>query len=223
LQDGSRVQLAPRTTLHVDEAFGTGTRTVTLSGEAYFDVRHAVGGAFIVKTGTVSTRVLGTTFGVRHDAADSAVHVVVTTGRVAVAGGSTRRTPLTLSAGMIGIVTDSSAVTTSTTESPYVGWINGQLVFHKAPTADVLASLTRWYGYQFRLADSSLARQNLTLALSTESSSAALSTLKLMLDVDLTFDHNIVTLRPRVAGHATPRLTPRQHDTLFPTSLEVGR
>lgn len=222
LSDGSRVQLAPRTTLSVDDAFGATTRTVALSGEAYFDVQHTTGAPFIVTTGAINTRVLGTTFGLRYGGEDSAVHVVVTAGRVAVARASAPSAPLTLSAGMIGLVTDSSAVTLPTSAS-YVGWINGQLVFHKATTAEVLASLSRWYGYQFRLADSSLAHQNLTLALSTESSSVALSTLKLMMDVELTFDHNVVTLHPRVTSHAMPRLIPRQHDTLFPTSLEVGR
>jgi len=204
LDDGTRVMLAPESRLDVG-VFDRNHRTVRLVGEAYFDVRHTSGAPFIVRTGNTTTRVLGTAFDVQRYPTDRAVRVAVKTGRVVVGGPSAQHPSVTLIAGMTGLVSDSSAITVATSEAPYVGWIDGQLVFHKASTNDVLAVLTRWYGYRFRLADSSLAHQNLTLGLSTESSASAFATLKQVLDVDLRFDDSVVTLSPRRDSHAIPR------------------
>ena len=57
--------LAPRTTVRM-LAFGPQGRTVALDGEAFFDVPHANRAPFIVQTGRVSTRVMGTAFDVHH-------------------------------------------------------------------------------------------------------------------------------------------------------------
>lgn len=231
LSDGSRVQLAPQTTLRVASGFGRETRAVTLSGEAYFTVSHATGAPFTVRTGATLTRVLGTTFDVQRYPTDHVVRVTVTTGKVAVGGATPRQPSVTLIAGMTGVVGDSSAVTVATGESPSVSWTDGQLVFHNATTDDVLAALTRWYGYRFQLTDSSLVHQNLTMGVSTESSTAALETLKQVLDVDLTFHDSVVTVSPRrdASAHAVPR-DPRGlrgthgiHSPLSTTHAEVGR
>jgi len=222
LADGSRLTLAPNSRLGVARDFGH-RRDVTLSGEAYFQVAPGTTTPFLVHTGNVTTRVLGTAFDVQRYTHDTMVRVTVASGKVMVAGPAGRQAPVTLTAGMTGMVGDSSAVTMATDELPSVRWIDGQLMFHKAPTADVLAALARWYGYQFRLADSSLAAKNLTLVLSTESSSAALSTLKLMLDVDLIFDDSVVTLSPKHNPHPGPRATRTLREALSTPQLEVGR
>jgi len=223
LDDGSRVTLAPNSSLDVATNFSS-HRDIVLTGQAYFEV---VPGRipFLVHTNDVTTRVVGTSFDIQHYGSDSTVRVTVTTGKVTV-GGMTHRS-VTLTAGMTAVVGDSSIVTAASVDAPVVGWMDGQLVFHKASTGEVLAALTRWYGYQFRLADTSLAHRNLTLGVSTESSSAALATLKLMLDVDLTFDHNVVTLSPRRATHAIPRASrhaPNEPNEMSsPPQTEVGR
>jgi ferric-dicitrate binding protein FerR (iron transport regulator) len=231
LSDGSRVQLAPQTTLRVASNFGRGDRVVTLSGEAYFAVSHVTGAPFTVRTGATLTRVVGTTFDVQRYPTDHVVRVTVTAGKVVVGGTTPRQPSVTLIAGMTGVVSDSSAVTVATGELPTVSWTDGQLVFHNATTDDVLAALTRWYGYRFRLTDSSLVHQNLTMGVSTESSAAALETLKQVLDVDLTFHDSVVTVSPRrdASAHATPR-NPRGLRGIYgiknpfsTTHAEVGR
>jgi len=225
LDDGTRVRLAPKSTLHVPVGFGRETRAVSLVGEGYFEVSHVTGTPFLVRTGQVTTRVLGTTFDVQRYEGDRAASVTVVDGKVAVMGARTTRALATLTAGMTGIVTDSSDATVTLGDASHVvTWVDGQLVFHKAPTSVVLAALTRWYGYQFRVTDSTLADERLTLWLSTESSAAALKTLKQVLNADLTVDHHadhdVVTLTPRRGAHAIPRPSTGE---LAPPSPEVGR
>jgi ferric-dicitrate binding protein FerR (iron transport regulator) len=96
------------------------------------------------------------------------------------------------------------------------------LVFHQTPLPEVLATLARWYGYAFRVDDSTLAAQRVTIGLSTRSSSETLATLKLLLDVDLTIDHNEITLRPRqgTTRESAPKNIRRE---LSPLHQEMGR
>lgn len=222
LADGSHVTVAPNSVFGVSQDFVRG-RDVTILGEATFDVVPDRRTPFLVHTGIVTTRVLGTTFTVQRDAGMSSTRVSVSSGKVMVGGRTPQHPSVTLTAGMTGLVSDSSAATARTADLPYVGWMDGQLVFRRAPTTDVLAAITRWYGYQFRLTDSSLARRNLTLGLSTESSTAALATLKQVLDVELTFDHDTVMVYPKHSPHATPRASRKVEESLSTTQLEVGR
>lgn len=222
LTDGSTVVLAPETRLtYTTDAHGA--RIVTLDGEAFFTVVPHAGRPFLVRTGRATTRVLGTAFDVRHYPTDRETHVAVTTGKVVVAGATAAHPSVTLVAGTVGVVTDSTAILTSTdSASRYTAWTSGMLVFHNVATTEILAALSRWYGYEFRVADSAITAQSVTATFSTRSSSEALDNLKILLNVELTIDGDVVTLR---AGHSD-RLPVRERsrrDILNPKMPEVGR
>jgi len=224
LSDGSRVMLAPQTTLRVDPAYGSESRIVSLSGEAYFDVANTTAKPFTVRNGGVSAHVLGTAFNIRHYPEDAVVRVAVTQGKVTVQSDVARHASVTLTAGMVGDVNDSTATATSDGDmEQYTVWTKGNLVFHKAPTAEVLAALTRWYGYRFQLADPILANKNVTVWLSTESLPTALGTLKLVLDADLTFKDSVVTLRARRTSRVPAQTKYDQRDSISTLKAEVGR
>ncbi len=208
LTDGSRVTLAPNSTLEIPSEFGRLSRAVVLTGEAYFDVTASARAPFAVHTGNVRTDVLGTTFVVRRYANDGYTHIAVTTGRVSVAavgdrGSSARHPTVVLAAGMLGEVTDTTALATAVTDmSGYTGWTHGQLVFHHTPVAQALATLERWYGYQFRVTDSALLQRDLTATFDEKDSSNMLMTLRTVLDVTMTLDGVNVTLQSRNASDA---------------------
>lgn len=84
LPDGSTVLLNSGSTLDYPEVFDGPTREVTLSGEAFFDIKHNAARPFIVRTGSLTTTVLGTSFNVKAYAADDNITVTVTSGRVKV-------------------------------------------------------------------------------------------------------------------------------------------
>jgi ferric-dicitrate binding protein FerR (iron transport regulator) len=88
LPDGSMVILNKYSTLDYT-AFGpSGTREVTLNGEAYFDIVHRPGQSFLVHTGKIVTRVLGTAFNIKAYAAESSIEVTVDHGKVQVLKGN---------------------------------------------------------------------------------------------------------------------------------------
>jgi transmembrane sensor len=201
LPDGSRVRLAPASRL--DVPVGERERLpVTLTGEAYFEVISAADAPFIVHAGPVAARVLGTAFNVRHYPADSVVRIVVVSGRVAAGiranGRPNAPTPVTLTAGMIANVTDST-VSRSTARDLEgdTGWTRGRLVFQDATVGSILTTLGRWYGYDFRLADSSLVAERITITFDAGARAESMAILEHLLGVQATIDGTTVTLDVR--------------------------
>jgi ferric-dicitrate binding protein FerR (iron transport regulator) len=84
LPDGSTVVLNTDSKLVYPPAFENDTRDVYLTGEAYFDVKHNPEKPFIVHTGTVTTKVLGTAFNINAYKSQDFVTVTVTRGKVEV-------------------------------------------------------------------------------------------------------------------------------------------
>lgn len=221
LTDGSRVTLGPASRLHVEEPFGGTARRVTLVGEAYFDVAASAESPFVVHTGAVTTRVLGTRFDVRHYPTDSVVQVAVLVGKVSAGG---RRTPLILTAGTVGRVTDTTATGTVVSDiSTYADWTTGRLVFNDASAATMLAAVGRWYGYEFRLADSTLAGRRFKAVFNIAAREKTLAAPAALLNVTMTVNGSTITLHPKTMsrGAAVP---PRRWD-IDPVSpsREVGK
>lgn len=84
LPDSTIVWLSPASRLEYSDAFGKGNRELTLSGEAFFEVATDAGQPFIIHSGRVDTRVLGTSFNIQAFDAQPDVAVTVLTGKVAV-------------------------------------------------------------------------------------------------------------------------------------------
>ncbi|MBS1564588.1 MAG: FecR domain-containing protein [Bacteroidetes bacterium] len=83
LQDGTEVWMEPGSRLVYPEQFDGDTREITLSGGAFFEVAKNPLHLFIIHTGTLDTRVLGTSFNVKAYTPFSQ-EVTVVTGSVAV-------------------------------------------------------------------------------------------------------------------------------------------
>jgi transmembrane sensor len=96
LPDGSTVLLNKHSTLEYTAAgAGTGAREVTLSGEAYFDIVRRPNQPFLVHTGKLVTRVLGTAFNVKAYPGEDSIEVTVDHGKVQVLKGRTSMAMLT--------------------------------------------------------------------------------------------------------------------------------
>ncbi|GGM96346.1 anti-sigma factor [Dyadobacter beijingensis] len=84
LPDGSRVSLQPQSTIEYPTDFQSDKREIYLKGKAFFEVARDERKPFLVYTGEVTTKVLGTSFWVNRTEADKAVEVSVVTGKVSV-------------------------------------------------------------------------------------------------------------------------------------------
>ncbi len=82
LSDGSEIILKSGSSIKYNENFNDKDRQVELIGEAFFDVERNEEKPFIITTGELKTRVLGTSFNI--NSTNSTVYVTVSTGLVQV-------------------------------------------------------------------------------------------------------------------------------------------
>lgn len=85
LPDGSSVILSPGSKLNYPSSFDDMLkREVYLEGQAFFDIKHNASRPFIVHTGKIETRVLGTAFNIKAIPGESEITVTVKRGKVKV-------------------------------------------------------------------------------------------------------------------------------------------
>lgn len=83
LDDGTRVWLNGGSSLTVDKNYLKRNRKVSLVGEAYFEVSHDIERPFLVRTGSTTTKVLGTRFNLKIDSITQNVDLDLLAGKVA--------------------------------------------------------------------------------------------------------------------------------------------
>ena len=84
LSDGSSVILKPGSTLHYPTLFNANVRSVSLEGEAFFEIHKDAKHPFFVYSGDLITRVVGTSFTVKASKMTKEYQVIVNTGKVLV-------------------------------------------------------------------------------------------------------------------------------------------
>jgi ferric-dicitrate binding protein FerR (iron transport regulator) len=163
LPDGSVLHLNAGSTIEYPAAFGTSDRTVNLTGEAYFEVRRDSLRPFIVVTGQLITKALGTSFNINAFENNDQIVVALLSGVVEVSAGSDKTAPpLFLYPGESVEYTTGPRTLTKTNFRPedVVAWKNGTMIFQDTPVEQVIHRLENWYGVKIEvvgLRDSSLA------------------------------------------------------------------
>ncbi|MFD1772268.1 FecR family protein [Sphingobacterium suaedae] len=169
LPDSTSVYLAAGSELRYPAQFSGGTREIHLNGEAFFDVTPDATKPFVIHTGNVRTRVLGTSF--RVTAFDStAVEVAVASGRVQVTDHQSEE-PRALALLTKGQKVHYDAVRGSVRKglvdaASLENWASGEVYFDGQELDKILASLQRIYGVAFRLEDPRLAAVRLNATFS---------------------------------------------------------
>jgi transmembrane sensor len=180
LPDGSSVVLGPATRLRYAVS-ARGEREITLQGEGYFTVTPDPARPFLVRSGALVTRVLGTTFAVQaYDAATT--QVVVTEGKVAVNTLRSAQSAVLLAGDVARTdAKDTLAVTRNTTVGALLQWTVGRLTFDEIPFADMIPVLERWYDVEIRVTDPALAQQPVTIVLDVAAKDRAFTSLAAVL------------------------------------------
>ncbi|MBR4775562.1 MAG: FecR family protein [Bacteroidales bacterium] len=146
LPDGSHVWLNSGSSLSFDKA---NPRDVTLEGEGFFDVAKKDGQPFVVHTGTMAVKVLGTRFNVRSSSHFEQEEVSLVSGRVEIlSGDNTVQLSPGEKAGIAGSVIEKKTADVSLDAS----WIGQELVFDNVALQDILTSLEHWYNVNIRVA-----------------------------------------------------------------------
>jgi len=157
LPDGSLVWLNADSKLQYPSNYGENTRTVSLTGEAYFEVKNDQVKPFMVKSGNVAITATGTSFNVNTYFNSSDIEIVLDEGELTVENlfsslipGMPLKTKL-----MPGNIAYYSmresvfAVDNINDSFDYTCWKDGILSFRNADFETIVNSLERWYGVEF--------------------------------------------------------------------------
>jgi ferric-dicitrate binding protein FerR (iron transport regulator) len=146
LPDGTKVHLNVNSSLSFPETFDGDSRTVHLSGEAFFEVTHDPSRPFYVQSSTLNTKVLGTSFNISSYAGEENM-VTVKTGKVQVSMTADQNQQVYLlpneSASLpIGSL---NLISGKTDASSVIGWTSGKLEFEAVPFDQVISRLEKYY------------------------------------------------------------------------------
>lgn len=153
LPDSTQVWLNAASTLEFPPEFGGSKREVFLSGEAYFDVKHAEKIPFIIHTGKISTTVLGTAFNIKAYEDLSNVTVSVSRGKVRVQ--YLDKEVATLAPGQQVKVNNNGSGQPDRRSGigQVAAWQQGNLAYDDERILDIVADLERMYNVSIKVND----------------------------------------------------------------------
>jgi len=204
LKDGTTVFLNSGSSIFVSSAFGLKSRTVKLSGEAFFHVHRDATRPFIIHTGKIATTVLGTSFDINAYPEDDHVKVTVATGKVKVeakdqAGGPQlfTRSLIHNQALVYNKIKDTHIIKKSNADS-ISSWRSNHLIFDNASYPEIARTLSRWYGMEVEIGNPSTDAKRYTLSFYNERVDKVLNVLTTLTGMTYTMQGNKVIINPQI-------------------------
>jgi transmembrane sensor len=143
LADGTRVWLNAASSITYPTAFTGSERTVSITGEVYFEVAHRAAMPFTVQKGDVRVQVLGTHFNVNAYEEEPSLDVTLLEGAVRVVkGGHTSHIRPGQQAQVQG---DGMKVVSDVDVDEVMAWKNGYFRFGGVGIESLMGQLSRWY------------------------------------------------------------------------------
>lgn len=148
LADGTHVWLNAESSIRYPAAFKGARREVELSGEAYFEVAKDAAHPFVVTMHGVELEVVGTTFNARSYDNEEQVVATLVEGCVRVNGRH-------VATGQQAVYSkrDGGVVVNEVDVEQYTAWHSGNFIFRNERLEDIMKSLARWYGIEYRFVD----------------------------------------------------------------------
>lgn len=195
LPDGSRVWLNAASQLRFPASFRGAERRVELRGEAFFDIQGDAAHPFIVAMPDMEVAVLGTQFNVSAYESEKQKTVLLQ-------GAVRLQSPqhaVTLKPGQSAQWDRGSRMTVE--NDPYAedaaAWKDGMFIFTKAPLAEIMMQLSRWYNIEARYETETLKGVVFTGQISRgENLSEVLKMLEMTGTIHFHTENRIVTARP---------------------------
>ncbi|MBR8533954.1 FecR domain-containing protein [Carboxylicivirga sediminis] len=201
LADGTKVWLNAQSELTFPVAFSGTSRTVKLTGEAYFEVAHNPEQPFIVETTTQQTEVLGTAFNLSAYPDETQTVTTLVSGSVEARSTNGNESDFVerLKPNQQLIVNHGNSGTVVVKEVNtylYSAWKEGRLVFRDQPLEVILDDMKRWYN--FDVVYNNEASRNYRFSIDMpkyESINKFISILELTGSVDLEVNGNTLTVK----------------------------
>ncbi|WP_421893151.1 FecR family protein [Marinoscillum sp.] len=151
LPDGTRVMLNSGSTIKYPEGFGPNLRLIKFEGEGFFDVAHNPEKPFVIESGAFTTRVLGTSFNLKHFEEEREASVSVLTGKVEVQTESGISSILLPNEMGIYDKESDDLRRQQFDQRKLMAWTHGTLLFENEDLPTIFERLEKWYGVTFEV------------------------------------------------------------------------
>jgi len=155
LEDGSQITLNSNSELIYPKHFSDSSRTVTLAGEAFFDVAKDAKRPFAVRTRDITTTALGTSFNIKSINDQLSTEISLISGVVRVemddAKGNYKDVQLSPGEQLMYSLKDKSFEMRNFDSVATVGWKDGIIHFKNAGLGEIISTLEVWYDVEFSM------------------------------------------------------------------------
>jgi|GEM_PF-460429 len=146
LPDSSQVILNENSTLTYPEYFEDDLRLVSLSGEAFFDIKRNEAAMFVARTRLADVEVLGTSFNIDNYPSEPRYEVTVKTGKVQLRPRNSSKF-ITMEKGQVGVFNGDTKQLYKNWENPNTHrWRTGEFSFDDQYLRDVLLEIEAEFG-----------------------------------------------------------------------------
>ena len=199
LADGTKVHMNAGSSLRYPINFSpTGSRQVSLTGEAFFEVSKDKSRPFIVKVGDLDVKVLGTEFNISAYKEDKNINVVLVEGSVSlnkvddVQDGVTKLSP-----GQKGAFEPTSKnITISQVNTKlYTSWMQGHLVFRNQTFDNILTKLGRHYNIEIKNTNEELGKEVFNASFNNVGIEKVLGYFNVTHKINYSIEDNIVIIK----------------------------
>ncbi|MFD2941744.1 FecR family protein [Flavobacterium notoginsengisoli] len=158
LSDGTKVWLNSKSSLKYPVEFSGNKRTVTLEGEAYFEVSKDPHSPFTVKTKSGNVTVLGTHFNVSAYDEDKNFETTLAEGKVKVSeiSKSKQTEEVVLRPGQQARVKNEALRVVEVDPLAYTAWKDGKFYFENENLKNILTKMARWYNFNVKFEQKAL-------------------------------------------------------------------
>ena len=203
LPDGTQVWLNVGSRIKYDENYGKESRELTLTGEAYFDVAHDANKPFILHTGKMNIKVLGTAFNVKAYPGDAITEAALIRGsievtfpgrpqeklilkprdKISIANKETNKAEdtvgptHTISKERPDIMVSSIQYVPADSAIIETAWVNNKLIFRSKTFEELSRDIERWFNVTVQVQDTSILSKRFTGTISNETITDALEAL----------------------------------------------
>ena len=197
LPDSTIVTLNSGSTLRLAQDFGTGTRTVNLDGEAYFDVHKDRKVPFIINTPQgVEVKVTGTRFNMSCYSDSKEFGLTLLQGSVEVTTPKKELLHIEPSQQVV-IRDDFFNVSKKDAPEESVVWTEGILRFDHTSMRETFARIERWYGVEIVAEDESVYRGSFSAEFRAETLNEVLQLLCITSRLNYSVSEKTITLTPK--------------------------
>ncbi|HTI10885.1 MAG TPA: FecR family protein [Puia sp.] len=222
LPDGTQVWLNAGSRLTYDKNYGTASREVNLTGEAFFDVARNAGKPFVIHAARVDIKVLGTRFNVKSYPSDKTTETTLIRGSIEVSIKDRPSEKIILKPNeKLVVANDDSTLHRNHPSQPAAAineslvsirkptyetatgavietsWVDNKLIFQDEEFRDLAKQMERWYGVTFRFTNPIQEGWSFTGNFQKETIQQALDALKLTQAFDYTIEGNQITIYDR--------------------------